>query len=79
VTCKAAGDEQLNFIAVGLPVRQGYFTQSVDGGSVQHPGYRDMIRATCRWNRYSMNRANGSGVQWPAREVGGCGSRRWGM
>ena len=29
--CKAASDEQMNFIAVGLMYRQGYFTQHVDG------------------------------------------------
>lgn len=39
--CKAASDEQLNFIAVGLLYRQGYFTQSVDSDGVQHAGYRD--------------------------------------
>lgn len=39
--CKAASDEQLNFVAVGLLYRQGYFTQSVDGDGTQHAGYRD--------------------------------------
>jgi starch phosphorylase len=39
--CKAASDEQLNFIAVGLLYRQGYCTQSVDSDGVQHAGYRD--------------------------------------
>src|SRR6185369_3914604 len=39
--CKAASDEQLNFVAVGLLYRQGYFSQSVDSDGVQHPGYRD--------------------------------------
>ncbi len=39
--CKAASDEQLNFIGVGLLYRQGYFTQSVDSDGVQHAGYRD--------------------------------------
>jgi len=32
--CKAASDERLNFIAVGLLYRQGYFTQRVDGEGV---------------------------------------------
>ncbi|MEP7312617.1 MAG: alpha-glucan family phosphorylase [Pseudomonadota bacterium] len=39
--CKSASDECLNFVAVGLLYRQGYFTQSVDSDGVQHPGYRD--------------------------------------
>ena len=39
--CKAASDEQLNFVAVGLLYRQGYFTQSVDADGVQHAGYGD--------------------------------------
>jgi starch phosphorylase len=39
--CKAASDEQLNFIAVGLMYRQGYFTQHVDGEGVQHAEYAD--------------------------------------
>lgn len=39
--CKAASDEQLNFVAVGLLYRQGYFTQSVDSDGSQHAGYRD--------------------------------------
>jgi glycogen phosphorylase len=39
--CKAASDEQLNFVAVGLLYRQGYFTQSVDSDGTQHAGYRD--------------------------------------
>jgi starch phosphorylase len=39
--CKAASDEQLNFVAVGLLYRQGYFTQSVDSDGAQHAGYRD--------------------------------------
>src|SRR6478752_1133959 len=39
--CKAASDFQLNFIAVGLLYRQGYFTQSVDSDGSQHAGYRD--------------------------------------
>ena len=39
--CKAASDEQLNFVAVGLLYRQGYFTQSVDSDGVQHAGYSD--------------------------------------
>ncbi len=39
--CKSASDECLNFIAVGLLYRQGYFTQSVDSDGVQNPEYRD--------------------------------------
>ncbi len=39
--CKSASDERLNFIAVGLLYRQGYFTQSVDSDGVQHALYRD--------------------------------------
>src|SRR4030095_16297606 len=40
--CKAASDEQLNFVAVGLLYRQGYFSQSVDSDGVQHAGFRDV-------------------------------------
>jgi starch phosphorylase len=39
--CKAASDERMNFVAVGLLYRQGYFTQTVDSDGVQHAGYRD--------------------------------------
>jgi len=39
--CKAASDEQLNFVAVGLLYRQGYFTQSVDSDGSQQAIYRD--------------------------------------
>ena len=39
--CKAASDERLNFIAVGLLYRQGYFTQRVDSEGVQHAEYAD--------------------------------------
>ncbi|MET0280782.1 MAG: alpha-glucan family phosphorylase [Steroidobacteraceae bacterium] len=39
--CKAASDERLNFVAIGLLYRQGYFSQSVDGDGTQHAGYRD--------------------------------------
>jgi starch phosphorylase len=39
--CKSASDECLNFVAVGLLYRQGYFTQSVDSDGVQNPEYRD--------------------------------------
>jgi len=39
--CKAASDEQLNFVAVGLLYRQGYFSQSVDSDGVQHAHYAD--------------------------------------
>src|SRR6202162_5040264 len=34
--CKAASDERLNFVAVGLLYTQGYFIQSVDSDGVQH-------------------------------------------
>jgi glycogen phosphorylase len=40
--CKAASDEQLNFVAVGLMYRQGYFSQMVDSDGTQHAGYRDV-------------------------------------
>jgi starch phosphorylase len=39
--CKAASDEQMNFVAVGLLYRQGYFTQLVDGEGTQHAAYDD--------------------------------------
>ena len=39
--CKSASDECLNFVAVGLLYRQGYFTQVVDSDGVQNPAYRD--------------------------------------
>jgi starch phosphorylase len=39
--CKAASDEQLNFVAVGLLYRQGYFSQSVDNDGAQHAQYAD--------------------------------------
>jgi starch phosphorylase len=39
--CKAASDERLNFIAVGLLYRQGYFRQRVDSEGVQHAEYAD--------------------------------------
>lgn len=39
--CKAASDESLNFVAVGLLYRQGYFTQSVDSDGAQHAEYAD--------------------------------------
>jgi starch phosphorylase len=39
--CKAASDERLNFVAVGLLYRQGYFIQSVDSDGVQHALYRN--------------------------------------
>jgi starch phosphorylase len=39
--CKAASDEQLNFVAVGLLYRQGYFSQTVDSDGTQQAGYRD--------------------------------------
>jgi starch phosphorylase len=39
--CKAASDERMNFIAVGLLYGQGYFTQSVDNDGVQFAQYRE--------------------------------------
>ncbi len=39
--CKAASDERLNFVAVGLLYGQGYFTQTVDTDGVQHAAYRE--------------------------------------
>jgi starch phosphorylase len=39
--CKGASDECLNFVAVGLLYRQGYFIQSVDSDGMQHALYRD--------------------------------------
>src|SRR5471032_1822179 len=39
--CKAASDERLNFIAVGLLYTEGYFIQSVDTDGVQHANYVD--------------------------------------
>ncbi|MGA3159105.1 MAG: alpha-glucan family phosphorylase [Steroidobacteraceae bacterium] len=39
--CKAASDERLNFVAVGLLYRQGYFTQAVDSEGAQHAQYAD--------------------------------------
>ncbi len=39
--CKAASDENANFVAVGLLYGQGYFTQSVDSDGIQHANYRE--------------------------------------
>jgi glycogen phosphorylase len=39
--CKAASDERLNFVAVGLLYTEGYFIQSVDSDGLQHPNYID--------------------------------------
>jgi starch phosphorylase len=39
--CKAASDERLNFVAVGLLYTEGYFIQSVDADGVQHANYVD--------------------------------------
>ena len=39
--CKAASDERLNFVAVGLLYTQGYFIQSVDSDGVQHANYNE--------------------------------------
>lgn len=40
--CKAASDEQLSFVAVGLAYRQGYFRQGVDSDGTQHAGFHDV-------------------------------------
>ncbi len=40
--CKAASDEQLGFVAVGLAYRQGYFRQGVDSDGTQHAGFHDV-------------------------------------
>lgn len=39
--CKTASDVGLDFVAVGLLYRQGYFTQSLDGDGWQVAQYRD--------------------------------------
>jgi starch phosphorylase len=39
--CKAASDERLNFVAVGLLYTQGYFSQAVDNDGVQHANYAE--------------------------------------
>jgi glycogen phosphorylase len=39
--CKAASDERLNFVAVGLLYTEGYFIQSVDTEGTQHANYTD--------------------------------------
>jgi glycogen phosphorylase len=39
--CKAASDERLRFVAVGLLYGQGYFTQTVDDDGAQHAEYRE--------------------------------------
>ena len=39
--CKAASDENANFVAVGLLYGQGYFTQTVDSDGIQHAEYRE--------------------------------------
>ena len=39
--CKAASDQQLNFVAVGLLYTQGYFSQSVDSDGLQHANYAE--------------------------------------
>ena len=39
--CKAASDERMNFVAVGLLYGEGYFTQTVDNDGVQHAEYSE--------------------------------------
>ncbi|HTX24586.1 MAG TPA: alpha-glucan family phosphorylase [Steroidobacteraceae bacterium] len=39
--CKAASDDRIPFVAVGLLYGQGYFTQTVDNDGVQHAEYEE--------------------------------------
>ncbi|MGH8221116.1 MAG: alpha-glucan family phosphorylase [Steroidobacteraceae bacterium] len=39
--CKAASDDHIRFVAVGLLYGQGYFTQTVDNDGVQHAEYAE--------------------------------------
>src|SRR6185312_152421 len=39
--CKAASDERLNFVAVGLLYTQGYFVQAVDNDGLQQAHYNE--------------------------------------
>lgn len=39
--CKAASDEALRFVAIGLLYGEGYFIQSVDSDGVQHASYEE--------------------------------------
>jgi glycogen phosphorylase len=39
--CKAASDDHIRFVAVGLLYGQGYFTQTVDNDGVQHASYAE--------------------------------------
>ena len=39
--CKAASDDRMQFVAVGLLYGQGYFTQTVDNDGVQHAEYAE--------------------------------------
>jgi starch phosphorylase len=74
--CKAASDEQLNFVAVGLLYRQGYFSQSVDSDGMQHAGFRDVDPRDLPVERVLDAQGNWLTVQVPIgeRQVG---ARLW--
>jgi len=57
--CKAASDERLNFVAVGLLYTQGYFIQSVDSDGVQHASNTETDPRDCRSRRCAMPAAAG--------------------
>ena len=63
--CKSASDECLNFVAVGLLYRQGYFTQSVDADGAQNPLYRDVDPRDLPVERVDDAHGNGLVVQVP--------------
>ena len=70
--CKAASDERMNFVAVGLLYGQGYFTQTVDNdGRAARRIFASTIRATCPSSRCATRRANGSrsACASPSRDV----------
>lgn len=59
--CKAVSDERLNFVAVGLMYRQGYFIQSVDSDGAQHALYSETDPRVLPVER--VLRADGSWLQ----------------
>jgi len=63
--CKAASDERLNFIAVGLLYTEGYFIQSVDSDGVQHANYTDTDPRDLPVEAVRDARGNWLGVQVP--------------
>ncbi len=67
--CKAASDEQLNFVAVGLLYRQGYSRRLWTAMARSTPAIAMPIRATCRWNRCAIPRATGSACRFPSPTV----------